>query len=273
MCRIHYQTLNYNFKALRYDDYSLGNIFFPPGSVLEFGGFGTPSQFQVTLQGSSQQVLHGIVCHSKSDRLFSFFIIYGLYSEMTRRFIWHFIREQASDMPSLFVGDFNMIFHHNKKLGDQPPRLPELIFNQEMASALEISDIKWRGTFYTQSNSQQGEERIWCKLDRVMANKNWTDSFPTAEVIFSNPNISDHAPAIIYFGENTRPRGSRFRFFNYWTAYEEMFKVERQSWTSSKFQGSPMYILVQKLKQVKFVLNKVGLSNEEGKICKAFIPQ
>lgn len=83
-----------------------------------------------------------------------------------------------------------------------------------------------------------------------MANKEWVNAYPHVEAIFLNPYISYHSPSLILFGEN-QIKEQRFGFFNYWANYHSMYELVKRVWLGSKWRGTLMYMLVQKLKVVK----------------------
>lgn len=60
-----------------------------------------------------------------------------------------------------------------------------------------LDDIKANGCFYTWNNKQQGSDRVFSKLDRVMGNEKWRDKFNTAQAMFMNEGIFDHTPALV----------------------------------------------------------------------------
>lgn len=122
--------------------------------------------------------------------------------------------------------------------------------NQDMLSTLGMSDLKWRDAFYTWSNSKLGVNHIYCKLDMIPMNKEWTHKFANAEAIFAQPSFSNHSPTTIFFGSKNRLKGSRFHFFNFWNSYKEMHKVVQHTWNSIKVQDTPIYSLMKKVKSI-----------------------
>lgn len=137
----------------------------------EFGGDGDPNCYKVSIIGVCAHKWFMDLNAPLRVKSFSLFVVYGLYSVSTRKEIWDFLQGHLPNGPTLIMRDFNIVFYHDKKLGGQPPRIPELQFNQEKLSELELRDVKWRGAFFTWANSQVRDNRIWCKLDRVLANK------------------------------------------------------------------------------------------------------
>ncbi|KAL2943652.1 D-ribose pyranase, partial [Bienertia sinuspersici] len=83
---------------------------------------------------------------------------------------------------------------------DYGERLGSMVREQEIESGKTcfeecgLSDIAYTGCFYTWSNKQEDEERVYSKLDRVMADDQWVNIFNTAQAIFLPAGISDHSP-------------------------------------------------------------------------------
>ncbi|KAL2929428.1 Retinoblastoma-associated protein [Bienertia sinuspersici] len=96
-----------------------------------------------------------------------------------------------------------------------------------------FDDISCGGNFFTWSNKQDGDERVFSKIDRVTANERWLDSYSKAHSLFVSEGPSDHCPAHI--------------------------KV-----TKNNGGATEMYSLTNKLKQVKGSLkelNKIGFGS------------
>lgn len=97
---------------------------------------------------------------------------------------------------------------------------------QECVSYNHLRDIKYKGCFYTRNNKQEGGDRVFCKLDRVMGNEQWCDVFPDAIIDFMTERDFDHSPAIMAF-EGVKYGGRRpFRYFNMWSLFVEGVRKE-----------------------------------------------
>ncbi|KAI8536166.1 hypothetical protein RHMOL_Rhmol10G0235300 [Rhododendron molle] len=95
------------------------------------------------------------------------------------------------------------------------------------------------------------------KLDRVLSNIEWLDSFPHAEAVFLPPGISDHCLMSVTM---VPPLGGRkpFKFFNFWLQHPQFQQILVSSWNEG-VDGTPMYALTTKLKRLKGVLKSMNL--------------
>lgn len=77
----------------------------------------------------------------------------------------------------------------------------------------QMSDVKSSGQFFTWSNKQKGENKVYCKLDRVIGNEAWMEGFPMT--------------GAIYLPEQKR---KPFKFFNMWTKSQKFLEVVKKGW-------------------------------------------
>ncbi|GLT50971.1 hypothetical protein SLA2020_244230 [Shorea laevis] len=133
---------------------------------------------------------------------------------------------------------------------------------------MEVCDLQFSGAFFTWCNKQGENDRLWCKLDRVMANSTWVSAFPNTSVVFLNPQSSDHSPSLVTVDVLLNDKPRPFRFYNAWSKDENFLDLVRETW-SLDIQGCPMFVVVQKLKLVKQKLkqlHKNRYGNLEGRI-------
>ncbi|GLU13077.1 hypothetical protein SLE2022_297240 [Rubroshorea leprosula] len=139
---------------------------------------------------------------------------------------------------------------------------------KDFVSRMEVFDLQFSGAFFTWSNKQGENDRLWCKLDRVMANSSWVSAFPNTSVVFLNPQSSDHSPSLVTVDVLMNEKPMPFRFCNAWSKDENFLDLVREAW-SVDVQGCPMFVVVQKLKLVKQKmkqLHKNRYGNLEGRI-------
>ncbi|XP_057250742.1 uncharacterized protein LOC130591438 [Beta vulgaris subsp. vulgaris] len=125
-----------------------------------------------------------------------------------------------------------------------------------------LDDIKSNGCYYTWNNKQQGSDRVFSKLDRVLGNDKWRDQFSTAEAIFMEEGLFDHTPTLIRVHEGSRNIRAPFKYFHMWSMGEEFISKVQNAW-NFEVRGCAMFKFTKKLKQVKIVLkemNKQGFS-------------
>ncbi|XP_043693014.1 uncharacterized protein LOC122643461 [Telopea speciosissima] len=118
-----------------------------------------------------------------------------------------------------------------------------------MADA-ELADVPWTGARYTWNNKGLGETRIACKLDRVLANLPWLESFPSSTTHFQHPLVLDHCLVVVSLGTTTRTWGTQFYFFNFGADHEDFLPLVQEVW-DTPVSGGPLFTLVSKLSALK----------------------
>lgn len=97
----------------------------------------------------------------------------------------------------------------------------------------------------------------------MLINENWLDIFHDSYANFLPPGISDHTPVVVTVMQKSRVC-TPFRFLNVWSEHEQFINVVTgEEWTP-QIRGSPMFILVSKLKQTKKMLKKFHRDNFGG---------
>ncbi|PKU84085.1 hypothetical protein MA16_Dca010371 [Dendrobium catenatum] len=99
-----------------------------------------------------------------------------------------------------------------KKSGGTPLSYKLGEFNSMVFNA-GLHDLSYVGHFFTWHN-QQTHNPIHIKLDRVLINDNWLNSFPNSYYIVEDPDCSDHSPLILVNSPSVN-KGHRFMFKNY----------------------------------------------------------
>ncbi|KAL2904907.1 LINE-1 retrotransposable element ORF2 protein [Bienertia sinuspersici] len=206
--------------------------------------------FRVQPLEYSDQVIHMEVqpCSGASSFYCSF--VYAHNTANERKGLWDDLRgyKRKYEGPWLLMGDINCVLDYGERLGSME---------------CGLSDIAYTGGYYTWSNKQEAEERVYSKLDRVMANDQSVNLFSTAQVVFLPAGISDHSPGVL-MGNNAVGKGKKpFKYFNMWSTapdYEERIK---RGW-NQEYQWCLMFQLRQRLKAIKQELkelNKLQFSN------------
>lgn len=125
---------------------------------------------------------------------------------------------QTISSPWIVLGDFNCIAHFDERVGS-PVRLAEVQPLRDCLAVCVVHDLNYHGRFYTWSNKQEGTSRVLSKIDRVLGNDVWEDSFPTILVHFLAEGEYDHTPILVSFSPVHHSR-KPFRFFNCWAPKE-----------------------------------------------------
>lgn len=202
--------------------------------------------------GQNDQVIHIEVEHFALKTTYVLSMVYAANLPEDGVRLWESLCQLAvvNSKPWLICGDFNAtlcleerwvggghVQHDNSELSD-------------LFADCELQDMKSTGSYYTWCNNRQGNQRQYCKLDRVLINSNWIQSNLIAEANFGTFEVSDHTPCVIAVKTDAPPVHRPFRFCDAWTQHSEFITIVREAW-SLEVRGCHMYRCVQRLKNVK----------------------
>ncbi|KAH7866733.1 hypothetical protein Vadar_024219 [Vaccinium darrowii] len=142
---------------------------------------------QVSLTHSSSQLIVVKVL-SQDQRLFYVSFVYGQNLMVERKNLWVAMKTLfpiIGDVPWIQLGDFNVVRRMSERLdGFDTNAATE--FN-ECLDYIGMDDMPFKGFWFTWSNKRGGLGNVKSKLDRVLINGSWLDSFPESETIFLAP--------------------------------------------------------------------------------------
>ncbi|XP_050233214.1 uncharacterized protein LOC126681703 [Mercurialis annua] len=153
------------------------------------------------------------------------------------------------EKPWIVLGDFNAVFRDSDRCGGNIANQNDCEEFQNCLDNTNLIELKSRGNKHTWTNNQQGEDRIWRRIDRVLVSEKWLDIFD-AEASVLSQGISDHAALIVKFNEPVIFSFKTFRFFNMWDDSKDFMEIVNRSWRVN-MEGHKMYQVVQKLKRLK----------------------
>lgn len=192
---------------------------------------------------------------------FLFTAVYAANDRLPREAMWEDIARLSTNvsLPWLVSGDFNTILVYGEKLSDGEP----VSFNNsellQCTSQCNLQDMQFSGVFHTWCNNKDGDQRIYCKLDRSLVNDLWLQAYTGSDTVYKSSAVSDHAFAVISISPVQRPKKS-FKFCNMWIDHSNFFDVVQQAW-HTRISGVPMYVLVKKLQAVKVQLKGLHRNN------------
>ncbi|KAL2929780.1 Isopentenyl-diphosphate delta-isomerase [Bienertia sinuspersici] len=220
-----------------------------------------PNSFAVAIQYMSDQLMHYVVQpRSGLPEFFSSFI-YSHNDAKARDLLWKDLDSLNNKLtgPWMIMGDFNCILNVDEKIGTAV-RAGEMEAAKCYMEACGMQDIPYSGHYYTWSNKQMASERVFTKLDRVMANDQWLEMYKGMNAIFLAEGCSDHSPALLRMNQGEGSGKKPFKYYRMWQQASD-YKVRVEAAWESTIQGTAMFNLVQKLKRVKETLkalNKIG---------------
>uniref|UniRef100_A0A803NJ73 Uncharacterized protein n=1 Tax=Cannabis sativa TaxID=3483 RepID=A0A803NJ73_CANSA len=158
-----------------------------------------PLSFEVNIISCSSQAMHlFVVSTDKRHQCFVTFV-YGFNNEEGRFKLW--IGARVKYNPSSF---------------------------KDCIVVCNLEDVKFGGSFFTWNNKQKGEDRIYSKIDRVMANQSWMESFPNAEALFLNEGLFDHTPALLTVYPSILSGRKPFKYFRMWSS-QRLYQQQQKS--------------------------------------------
>ncbi|GJU91519.1 hypothetical protein Tco_1303942 [Tanacetum coccineum] len=176
-----------------------------------------------------------------------------------RRLLWTELglhKHLVHGYPWILMGDFNMALNLEDSLSGSS-RLNAAMYDfKACVNNIKVMDINASGLHYTWNQKPKGGGGLLKKLDQIMRNLDFVDTFPGAYGIFQPYRISDHSPAVLKIPSLIALKPKPFKFFNFITFKSEFLVVVERQW-STNVEGHNMYQVVTKLKILKKPLRKL----------------
>ncbi|KAM6566544.1 hypothetical protein CsatA_025672 [Cannabis sativa] len=217
-----------------------------------------PGRFNVDILKCTSQLMHlKLTTIEGFDSLVT--VVYASNNRNERKVLWRDLCELKTNEHWLWMGDFNDIVAKDERIGQRVKTHPDTEFLQ-CVNECQVEDVKASGSFYTWSNKQHGDDRIYSKIDRIMANQTWINKYESAEAVFLNEGIFDHTPSLLTLYPNVISGKKPFKYFKMWKSHPRYESDLREIWRQS-VNGSKMFQVVTKMKQFKVRLKEI---NKEG---------
>ncbi|KAJ0548751.1 putative RNA-directed DNA polymerase [Helianthus annuus] len=213
----------------------------------------------VMVLAQSDQVIHTQILF-KADRKAVFCsFVYADNHYKNRRALWENLCMHQSfmrDKPWILMGDFNCsLFLEDTLSGSSSNNIGMAEF-KDCVESIEVFDVNSSGLHYTWTNKQQNQRAVFKKIDRILGNTKFIDTFHSAAACFRPYRLSDHTPGILVLPNITREKPKPFKFVNL-LADKEGFEEEVKRIWSLDIQGVNMFKIVKKLKLLKTPLRKL----------------
>ncbi|XP_062119269.1 uncharacterized protein LOC133833020 [Humulus lupulus] len=212
-------------------------------------------QSQKLMECTSQLINLGV---ATVDNKNSFFVtyVYAFNDEEGRKRLWKELQDLSVMGPWIVMGDFNDILAKEERIGNRVRYKSSTDFIECVANC-QLEDVKYSGNLYTWCNKQHGEDRIYSKIDRVLANQIWLSLFPDAEAVFFEEGLFDHTPAVLTVYSNVPCGRKPFKYFKMWSTHPKYFEKVKLLW-QQQVTGTKMYRVITKLKALKAVFKEIN---------------
>lgn len=124
------------------------------------------------------------------------------------------------------------------------------LFN-EAISSLGLFEIPLHGKCFTWTNKQQPP--LLERIDWFFTSISWTLMYPSTKATTLVAEVSDHTPCLIEIATEI-PKGSIFRFENYWMEHEHFLQIVQHGWSLPTFHTDVAKNLTAKFKNLRRVL-------------------
>ncbi|OVA03288.1 Endonuclease/exonuclease/phosphatase [Macleaya cordata] len=152
--------------------------------------------------------------------------------------------------PWVLIGDLNSIFDQSEKKGGNAFKFSDIKDIKYIIDQAGLLDLGYVGPTFTWCNGQLGWARIHERLDRALANSDWTSLSPNATVEHLSPIGSDHAPIFLSTSLSAKSSPKPFRFFNLWLKEDSYLQVVKHAWDQHPL-GSSAFQLASGLRIIK----------------------
>ncbi|XP_074267357.1 uncharacterized protein LOC141590687 [Silene latifolia] len=191
-----------------------------------------PSIFNVSIIKKEVQVIHLHVSHLQSGYNWVCSMVYGCNKDSDRHDLWNSLVQMKAICvePWIVMGDFNNVLHFDERIGSSV------------------------------TAAEEGDCRVFSRIDRVMANAAWILNGPSGIANFLPEGLHDHSPCILSLWEDFDRKKNSFKYFNMWGKDEKFLSIVQQTW-SDVVRGCRMFRVAIKLKRLKNPLKRL---NREG---------
>ena len=108
---------------------------------------------------------------------------------------------------------FYVVCRSEEKLSNLPPNLEDMKSFNDCLASCDLDDLKTTGLDYSWTNNQNAESSVWSRIDRILVNSCWLDTYSTSFAALLASGVSDHSPVLVTIFEDVK-HTMRFSFLN-----------------------------------------------------------
>ncbi|XP_074305789.1 uncharacterized protein LOC141641010 [Silene latifolia] len=182
-----------------------------------------PSLFDVQVLAYDAQFVHAKVISRITLQAFHLTMIYAFNDGQDRKVLWQHLEQ----------------------------------FQTQCSATCGMTDIPATGAYYTWTNKQEPQSRVYSILDRFLINQEWGDQFPNMAAHNHPAGLFDHSPCIVSHNQIGGMKRASFKYFNMWGKAPTFIPKVYMVW-QQEIPGHKMFCVVKKLKALKPVLKEIN---------------
>lgn len=130
-----------------------------------------PSVFVVNVCKCAAQFIHYEVVHRDYGMTFEVIMVYGANDATVRNDLWIALEQISYRVKVVWIsfGDFNNVLNLAEIIG-YAVLLEEVAQFRQCIRDCQVNDHPTKGPFFTWSNKQEGENTVFSKIGKVLAN-------------------------------------------------------------------------------------------------------
>ncbi|XP_045831129.1 uncharacterized protein LOC123922456 [Trifolium pratense] len=181
--------------------------------------------------------------------------IYASTSHVNRRKLWSELNSLQSRFvgPWCMIGDFNAVLGAHEKYGRCLPNKTSCDEFSNWTNSNHLIHLDTLGNQFTWANARRGPAYAALRLDRVICNSIWIDTWNSVSCCTLPKVQSDHHSLLFNFDSDVQTFPSSFKFQSMWMSHDDCKRVISEHWKKDVV-GCPMFILQAKLKSLKPIL-------------------
>ena len=186
------------------------------------------SAIKIHVLEDEEHYLHCSISLSDGSSPFLATFVYAKCTRRERYSLWEEVSALGASIqtPWCVGGDFNIITSPSEREGGSSPNLNAIADFNDFICVNGLLDFGFSGVPFTWEQSTGTKQR----LDRVLFNNSWSDSFTQTTISHGMLQHSDHRPLLLKFLNSFEKPKSSFKFLNMWTLHPDFLKEIEANW-------------------------------------------
>ncbi|GJR27547.1 hypothetical protein Tco_1103779 [Tanacetum coccineum] len=227
----------------------------------------------VIVMHQTDQAIHAKVIHQDDQKIICCTFIYAGNDPRERRVLWADLKlhkRVVSGLPLVLLGDFNVALNMKDICMGSSSMNSAMCDFKDYVRSIEVMDIHSTGLHFTWNQKPRRRNGVLKKLDRIIVNLDFVDTYQGAYAIFQPYRISDHSPSVLKIPSLTCTKPRPFKFYNFLAHKGRFLELLNTHWNAS-IVGHSMF---QDLDEVQKALDRnpsnSDISGEEAVYVQAF---